>query len=334
VAALLGICQTCLAVLVLVTGVRAVRAVRRARTLEERDAAEVGALRPALHAVALFVVAVLSGPLLVAVLRSYVPQWQGVMCVAGVMRIGTGTDGTARHLPALLAALHVTKPLLLLLGGAWIVSHAIERRASGRPGVLGPALLTLAGLVALADAALELTYLGIPKREEYLASGCCFTAPVALRGEGTSWLESWGVSLGGAVSQGALAAAMLVLLAGLWPRVRSPGGAAPGSAAAWIGLLAVGSVATVLAQHVVVAVASPAVHGVASHRCGWCVLERTALGGPAITAFVGAVGAILLGAAAAWLERRDGGVGCLTSRLLARVAAGCLLISAGLAALA
>ena len=63
-----------------------------------------------------------SWPLLYLLLQSYVPSWPGVMCIDGVTRIGTGSLGASRFLPGLLTALQVFKPLLMLMGGAWLVT--------------------------------------------------------------------------------------------------------------------------------------------------------------------------------------------------------------------
>lgn len=116
----------------------------------------------------------MSWPLLYLLLQSYVPHWAGVMCIYGVTKIGEGSPGPARHLPALIQALQLTKPLLVFVGGAWFVLYLLNRRTPSGPllGRLFIALLPF-GLLAAADATAELTYVAIPKKEEFAASGCC-----------------------------------------------------------------------------------------------------------------------------------------------------------------
>jgi hypothetical protein len=113
-------------------------------------------------------------PVLYWLLQSYVPEWPGVMCIYGVMQVGTGSLGPSRFLPALVRTLQVTKPALIFLGGAWFVLYLVNRQtASG--SLQGRVLLavTALGLLAGVDAVVELTYLGIPKKEEFLSAGCC-----------------------------------------------------------------------------------------------------------------------------------------------------------------
>jgi hypothetical protein len=117
---------------------------------------------------------VVAWPILYLLLQSYIPQWPGVMCIYGVTRVGTGSLGPSRFLPPLLTALQAAKPALVFLSGAWFVLHLVNRRTQTAPLIgrtLG--LLLAAGLLAVADAAAELTYLAIPKKEEFLSAGCC-----------------------------------------------------------------------------------------------------------------------------------------------------------------
>jgi hypothetical protein len=125
-------------------------------------------------AVVLLLLNLASWPLFYLLLQSYVPEWPGVMCIYGVMRVGTGSMGPSRFLPGLLTTLQVLKPALVFVTGAWFVLHMINRRTRTAP--LMPRvllMLVLLGLVAVADAALEGAYLVIPKKEEFLAAGCC-----------------------------------------------------------------------------------------------------------------------------------------------------------------
>src|SRR5579885_440917 len=120
---------------------------------------------------------VLSWPTFYLLLQSYVPEWPGVMCIYGVTRIGTGSIGPSRFLPSLVTALQTMKPILVFLSGAWFVLHLINRRTRTAPWtgrVL--ALLLLSGLLGIADAAIEIAYLVIPKKEQFLSVGCCTIA--------------------------------------------------------------------------------------------------------------------------------------------------------------
>jgi hypothetical protein len=118
-----------------------------------------------------------SWPVLYLLLLSYVPQWPGVMCIYGVTQIGAGSLGPSRFLPELLKTLEVTKPALVFIGGAWFVLYLINRRTATAPlynrVVLG---LIALGVLATADAAVEGAYLVIPKKEKFLAAGCCAEA--------------------------------------------------------------------------------------------------------------------------------------------------------------
>jgi hypothetical protein len=115
-----------------------------------------------------------SWPLLYLLLQSYVPEWPGVMCIYGVTQIGVGSIGPSRFLPRLLEVLEFTKPALVFAGGAWFVLYLINRRTATAPlhdpiiaGIIG------LGLLATLDAAVESAYLTIPKKEKFLAAGCC-----------------------------------------------------------------------------------------------------------------------------------------------------------------
>ena len=119
----------------------------------------------------------LSWPIFYLLLQSYVPQWPGVMCIYGVTQIGAGSVGPSRFLPALVSTMEISKPAVVFLSGAWFVLYLINKQTRTAPltgRVL--ALLLLAGTVSLADAAVELTYLVIPKTEEFLSVGCCVAA--------------------------------------------------------------------------------------------------------------------------------------------------------------
>src|SRR3954447_3858665 len=125
----------------------------------------------------LLAVNVLSWPVLYLLLQSYVPEWPGVMCIYGVTRVGAGSLGPSRFLPALVTTLQAMKPALIFLSGAWFVLHLVNRRTRTAP-LTGRVLLlvVLLGLVAAGDAGVELAYLAIPKKEVFLSAGCCTEA--------------------------------------------------------------------------------------------------------------------------------------------------------------
>jgi hypothetical protein len=145
----------------------------RRRTLEDRGALLF------LLAFLLLGLNLAAWPLLYLLLQSYVPEWPGVMCIYGVTQVGTGSLGPSRFLPPLVKTLQVTKPTLVFAGGAWLVLYMVNRQTATGP-LLSRVLLALItlGLLAGADAAVEVGYLAIPKKEEFLSVGCC-TAAVA-----------------------------------------------------------------------------------------------------------------------------------------------------------
>lgn len=173
IAAFAAILRVALGLMVLFLGILAIRHWRRAR---ESEAHEQRFYLLVGSCVTLALLAAVSWPLLYLVLQSYAspPRWPGVMCIAGVTRVGTGSVGAASRLPGLLAVLAVTKPLLAFVSGAWLVLHLVNRRE--RTGALTHrvlALLVLCGSLGVADGAVETAYLFIPKQEKFLAAGCC-----------------------------------------------------------------------------------------------------------------------------------------------------------------
>jgi len=118
-----------------------------------------------------------SWPLFYLLLQSYVAQWPDVMCIYGVTKVGSGTIGPSRFLPGLLEALQFSKPALVFLTGGCCVLYWINRQSHTAPlfGRMVLGLLAL-GILDVADAGAEITYLVIPKKEEIPPSGCC-TAP-------------------------------------------------------------------------------------------------------------------------------------------------------------
>jgi hypothetical protein len=186
--------------LVLGLGAFAWRAGGRVVTPEGRSAQEDRGYLVLLLGVLLLVLNLASWPLLYLLLQSYVPEWPGVMCIYGVTQVGVGSLGPSRYLPDLLRLLQLTKPALVFAGGAWFVLYWLNRRTPTAPlrNRLFAVLLPL-GLLAAADAVAELTYIAIPKKEEFVTGGCCTCAfdeaalarflPVELIGDtGRPWL--------------------------------------------------------------------------------------------------------------------------------------------------
>jgi hypothetical protein len=110
----------------------------------------------ALVAAALLGVAALSFPLHYLLLESWVPRWPGIMCVEGVRRIGAGTLGAARWLPGIVAALDLSRILVVFAAGAWLV---LRRGPFARRAAWAAILL---GLVAALDGGAALAYVLLP----------------------------------------------------------------------------------------------------------------------------------------------------------------------------
>ena len=147
---------------------------RRAPSIDEASGVENRSHLLLLAAGVLLVLNVASWPLFYLLLQSYVPEWPSVMCIYGVTQIGAGSIGPSRFLPALVTALQVTKPVLVFLSGAWFVLHLVNRDTRTAP-LTGRVLLlaVLLGLLVVADAGIEIAYLIIPKKEEFLSTECC-----------------------------------------------------------------------------------------------------------------------------------------------------------------
>ncbi len=272
-------------------GLGTLRALARGRTsAPEVDARQFPLL--ALAAVLLVGLAAASAPLLYLLLDSYVGEWPGVMCVEGVTAVGSGSLGAAGWLPALLGALVATKSLLLLLSGAWLVLHLVNRRTRTGPlarRVVG--LLAAAGAVAALDASAEIAYVAIPKKERFLSVGCCTTQNGAEAG--TPSPAGAGERTGWTIAYFGLTVAMTAAVASTLRRgVESTGrlrwGLSYGTGAA--ATLAAGCVffPTVLA---------PARLSLPLHECGYCLLARAPETAVGIVLLAGATACI----AWAWL---------------------------------
>ncbi len=133
---------------------------------------------------------VLSWPLLYLFLQSMVSQWPGAMCVYGVTRIGAGSEGISRMLPVLVTSLEYLKPFQVFISGVWLVLYRINRRTETAPFSRRILAVQIAlGLVTLTDGLLEVAYLAIPKREDFLSTGCCTAAYVQRHDAANSAIE-------------------------------------------------------------------------------------------------------------------------------------------------
>lgn len=163
-----------LGVVVVLVGVSARRLSRRAPEIEQTELVENRSYLLFLLATVLIALNVISWPILYLLLQSYVQEWPSVMCIYGVTKIGSGTLGVSRFLPALLTGLQWTKPLVVFVSGAGYVLYLINRRTQTAP-ILNRVLLVLllTGIVTVVDSVVEVAYLTIPKTEIQLAGGCC-----------------------------------------------------------------------------------------------------------------------------------------------------------------
>jgi hypothetical protein len=214
-----------------------------------------------------------SWPLLYLLLQSYVSAWAPmVMCIYGVTQIGRDSLGSSRFLPDLLRFLQVTKPALVFVSGAWFVLYLLNRRTLTGPllGRLFVMLLPL-GVLAAADAAAELAYLAIPKKEEIPPGGCCTIAeeekaamrflPTGLASDAAQpwlYLAYYGANLG--------------LILALLSALRSPE-TAPG--AGRLACLLVGDVLVLAISGVfLVEVAAPTLLRTPLHHCAYDLIPK------------------------------------------------------------
>jgi hypothetical protein len=221
----------------------------------------------------LLVLNVLAWPIFYMLLQSYVPEWPGVMCIYGVTRIGTGSLGPSRFLPALVTILQLTKPALVFLSGAWFVLHLLNRRT--RTGTLTGRvllLLPLTGLLAAADAGVETAYLVIPKKEVFLSTGCC-TEVFDAQDRGSRFLPA---TLLGEKDSPRLFTAYYALNAGM---VLALGGCARlcrrRFPVGWLGPLLLGAVAALLVNVLfLIEIAAPRLLHLPNHHCPYDLVSR------------------------------------------------------------
>jgi hypothetical protein len=274
-----------------------------------------------------------SWPLFYLLLQSHVREIPGVMCIYGVTRFGAGSIGASRFLPGLVQALQVTKPALVFLSGAWFVLYLLNRGTVTAPLLPRLLLLLLAlGTLAVGDAALEGTYLTIPRREEFISTGCCNAVDAA--GRESRFLP---VALFTDESHPRLYAAYYgfngLLILALWAASRSP------QASRWLAPLLLAAFASGAVNVVfLVEVAAPLLLGQPNHHCPYDLLPRAPGSVAAILLFLGGCFAVGWGWVADWLGRSGETASsrpALVSRLLAFASFGhlgsLLLMSAELA---
>jgi hypothetical protein len=288
--------------LILALGLSAWRAWRRRSDPEGQKALEDRRYLLFLLGGLLLGLNVLSWPLFYLLLQSYVPEWPGVMCIYGVTQVGSGSVGPSRFLPALAAALQAAKPILVFLSGAWFVLYLVNRRTPMAP-LTGRVLLVLltAGLLGAADAAAELAYLAIPKKEEFLSAGCCTV--VFDTGSRTSALLPR--FLAGRYTDrglyGAYYAVNGAVLLGVWACARLAGRRVPALA---LGPLLLATLASVAVNALfLVEVAAPRLIRLPYHHCPYDLVPRAPESLVAVALFV--LGWFFVGWAcvAGWLGR-------------------------------
>jgi hypothetical protein len=263
-----------LGILVVCFATSAWRKCGRATSPESRKAFEDRCYLVVLLAGLLLGLNLASWPLFYLLLQSYVKEWPGVvMCIYGVTQIGAGTHGISRFLPGLLKTLQITKPALVFASGSWFVLYLVNRRSPTAPlwqRILGIAVIM--GLLAAVDSAIEAAYLIIPKKEEFLAAGCCAEAfdagaratrflPQALLGDNYHpYLYGlyWGIN-GGMI---------LALMGSIWLLRRGRG-------LVWAVALLPGAVLCVLVNTVfLIEIAAPALLHLPFHHCPYDLLPK------------------------------------------------------------
>lgn len=165
-----------IAVAVVAVGLSVRRMLKHSSGIDQQQTIENRGYLLFLSASVLIALNVVSWPVLYLVLQSYVREWPAIMCIYGVTKIGAGTIGASRFLPALVTTLQWTKPLVVFVSGAGFVLYLINRRTPSGP-ILNRVLLALllTGGVTVADSLVEIGYLTIPKSEVRVAGGCCTT---------------------------------------------------------------------------------------------------------------------------------------------------------------
>jgi hypothetical protein len=276
-----------------------------------------------LTAVVLVGLSVVSWPIFYLLLQSYVPTWEGVMCIYGVTQIGKGSTGAARFLPGILSAIQLLKPALVFAGGAWLVLHVLDARTSSGPLAGRILFLLLAvGLLATADAGVEVAYLTIPKKEELSTGGCCTEAFDSAAGmsrfQPQSWLDDRQIPWLIGIYYGLNASMALGMIGGLrWGWTKK-----------WLGVLAILMVSSIGINSVFLGeAAAPLLLRLPYHHCPYDLLPRVPESVVAIGLFVFGAFAVGWACVAAWLGRHEETVALLPLLVaqLLRVALFCYL---------
>lgn len=243
---------------------------------------------------------VLAWPIFYLLLQSYVVEWPGVMCIYGVTRVGADSIGSSRFLPYLLAVLGGTKPILVFCSGVWFVLYLLNRSTRTAPLTGRVLLLVFAtSWLAIVDAAIEIAYLVIPKKEEFLATGCC-TATFATTGDTSRFVP--GSLLGGHAdaslftAYGALNVATILALGGCvrWCR--------PDRLAAWLAPLLILVLCTLVTSAVFLSdVAAPRLLHMPNHHCPYDLISRAPASVLAVVLFLGGSFCAGWGCMAGWL---------------------------------
>lgn len=257
---------------------------------------------------------VLSWPLFLFVLQSYVPHWPGVMCIYGVMQIGRDSTGISRLLPELLAWLQWTKPLLVLASVTWLAVYLVDAMSKTAPLARRVfALAMVLGAITVADGVIEGAYLVIPKQSQTLAVGCCVTATVSETEHSSSRPSTDSASASVAnyfIFHLVLVASLLVLVLKV-PHVESLGLLIP--------VCAFASLTVPVTARVLHDVVVPQVLHLQYHRCGYDLLTyapETSLG---VGLHTSGLLSLLSTASLALLARHEETIACrqvVTRRLL------------------
>jgi hypothetical protein len=260
-----------------------------------------------LAAAVLLVLALASWPLFYVLLDSYVPEWPDVMCIYGVTQVGTGSVGPSRFLPGLVRAIECTKPAAVLVIGVLLVLHWINRQTKTAPlsGRVLVAILAV-GFIGIADAAFESAYLLIPKREDYISTGCC---TVALQGRSLtarylpdSILDSNRQLAIGVAHYGLTALLVLGLIAAIVLSRRAGGSPI---VCRWLApLLFVGAGLSLVTGGIFLTdTVAPVLLGLPFHHCVYDLVSTVLESGVAIAIFVLGSFSVAWGCIACWLGR-------------------------------
>ena len=228
-------------------------------------------------------------------LDNFVPLWPGAMCIYGVTRIGEGNPGITGWLPTLVLIVQGMKPLIVFAAGAALVLYRLYRHSG--VSVLMPRVLRALVVVALlgaGGAAAELLYLGIPKQDLPVNSGCCSSAAVDSDAATSPPVhEPW-------LAPAYLAGNFLMALL-LWPRFRQDSTGL--GAGQWAGALLLAIVDLAMACRFVIDVAAPTLLHLPYHHCIYDLVFAVPESGVAIGLLVWGTFCVGWACVAGWLGR-------------------------------